>query len=211
MVSKSNSRIDIDWKIPPYSHSWSKNIDSVMNPLGSKITFPQFVVEMLIYNRCKYIKSFPKIVRGEGWSNAISKQIRGLCQQAYLICNFFPHPQEENLVTVAFKNVFRNQMVFKIGQFRKVRIYKDGKLNITQDEKDIIMAVSAEFNNLKSARDSLKAVTQGFKPNFSNFDKNDENLKEKDIKFRKVDDIQVSGGKKSLGDLMKIEKSGAKI
>jgi hypothetical protein len=141
----------IDWnKI--YNHEeWSKDQVSIMNPLA-KVTWPQFIAEMVVWNRTKIISSYKNIQRGPGWSSAIPSDVRKLIQQAYAIANCFPHPKNEPLVYVAFKNYFRNHRVLKIGQLRKTRI-KDNKLMITKEEKDIIVGVTAELNRLMAQRD----------------------------------------------------------
>lgn len=147
----------MDWKVVPYSHKYPKAFTSIFNP-QSKITFPQFVAEMVIFNRARFIKDFPKIEKGPGWSKQISKVVRGLVQQATVVCNYFPDINEDPLVEEAFKNFFRNNRVFKIGQYRKVRVTKAGKLNITQDEKDIINGIDAEYKKLVKKRQIFREV-----------------------------------------------------
>lgn len=147
----------MDWKEVPYSHSYKKVFDSIFNP-QDKITFPQFVAEMVIFNRERFIKSFQKLDRGPGWSNQISRTVRGLVQQATVVCNHFPSIEEEPLVEEAFKSFFRNNRVFKIGQYRKTRVSKTGKLNITQDEKDVIKGIKAEYDKLTKKRQVFKEV-----------------------------------------------------
>lgn len=147
----------MDWKHVPYSHNYKKVFDSIFNP-QDKITFPQFVAEMVIFNRERFIKDFQKIQRGPGWSKQLSRIVRGLVQQAGVVCNYFPDINEDPLVEQAFRSFFRNNRVFKIGQYRKTRVKKDGKLNITQDEKDIINGINAEYQKLLKKRNIFKEV-----------------------------------------------------
>lgn len=149
----------IDWNTVPHSHKYTKNKTSIFNPSEKeKITFPQFVAEMVLFNRERFIKDFQKLPRGKGWSNAISAQVRKLVQQAHVICNYFPSVDEDPLTEIAFRNYFRNNRVFKIGQYRKVRVTKAGKCNITQDEKDIIKGITVEYNKLLEKKNIFKDV-----------------------------------------------------
>lgn len=147
----------MDWKHVPYSHTYKKVFDSIFNP-QDKITFPQFVAEMVIFNRERYIKDFQKLTRGPGWSVPISRVVRGLVQQASVLCNYFPDLNEDPLVEEAFRSYFRNNRVFKIGQYRKTRVSKAGKLNVTQDEKDVLKGINAEYQKLLKKREIFKEV-----------------------------------------------------
>jgi len=98
------------------------------------------------------LKDYKDIVFGPDWYVPIQKQVRALNQQAYTICNYFPHPDDEPLVIVAFKNIFRKQRPLTIGAFRKVRQTKNGKINITQAEKDILSALQYELDRLIKQR-----------------------------------------------------------
>lgn len=150
--------MNIDWKDPlPFDHKgrWHKNIVSFMTP-GQKVTWPQFIAECVIWNRHRFWKQYKDIRPGLEWYKPIQKQVRDLCQQANTIVNYFPHPDDEPLVVLAFKNTLRNFNITKIGQFRKVRVSSDGKQNITQDEKDFITSVWVELNKLTSQRDTFK-------------------------------------------------------
>jgi hypothetical protein len=151
---------NIDWTVLPYDHSgrWSKKYDSIMNPRGDKITWPQLVAEFVIYWRTEFLKDYKNIQFGPDWYKTITKQVRQLNQQACSICNYFPHPDDEPLVVVAFKNVFRKNRVMTIGQFRKVRKTKDGKINITQNEKDILTNITYELKRLVDQRDIFKNI-----------------------------------------------------
>ncbi len=147
----------IDWFDLPYDHAgrWEKKIDSIMNP-GSKVTWPQFVAEMVIYFRTKILDDYRDVKIGPDWYKTRMKEVRNLNQQACIICNYFPHPDEEKLVYAAFKNFFRNAKPLKIGQFRKVRYTeKNGKKisNITDAEKDVISGISVELSRLIKQRD----------------------------------------------------------
>lgn len=151
---------EINWKDPlPYDHAgrWQKNLPSIMNP-KDKVTWPQLVAEFVVYNRKKYWTMYKDVSYGPDWHKAISKHVRGIVQQAYVLCNYFPHPQDEPMVEVAFKNVFRNFRFTKIGQFRKVRTKKNGNQNITQDEKDVVQAIHTELCRLIEQRNIFKDV-----------------------------------------------------
>lgn len=151
--------MNINWKEnQPFSHNgrWVKKYQSIMNP-EEKVTWPQLIAEFVIYWRSKMLKNYPKIQKGKGWSNAIQKQVRDLNQQAAVICNYFPHPDDEPLVVYAVKKYFREQKPLKIGRFRKNRITnKNGRdiINITQDEKDVVLGISAELAKAIKTRES---------------------------------------------------------
>ncbi|MFA5759525.1 MAG: hypothetical protein WC942_09255 [Clostridia bacterium] len=156
----------------PYNHNgrWSKKIKSIFNP-QAMVTWPQFIAECVIFWRSKIIKTFPKITYGPGWSDALARQVRQLNQQAATICNYFPHPDDEPLVYSAFKNYIRANRVMKIGQYRKVRTTKDGKCNITQDEKDVVKGIAKELLRLTNQRAAVtnaatKNKTQTTEPIF---------------------------------------------
>lgn len=104
------------------------------------------------------MKDYKEIKYGEGWYLPIQTQVRHLNQQSHSICNYFPHPDDEPLVIAAFKNVFRKLRPLSIGGFRKTRQTKNGKLNITQAEKDIIIAIECELERLIAQRDIFKDV-----------------------------------------------------
>ncbi len=148
----------MDWANLPYQHeSWSKNIPSIMAP-GEKVTWPQFIAEMVIYWRSKIIKDFPKIKMGKGWSGSIQKQVRELNQQATVLCNYFPDPVSEPLVIYAFKKYFKERRPLKIGRYRKNRVNKKGNIGITQDEKDIVLGLTAELKTVMETRESFNKV-----------------------------------------------------
>jgi hypothetical protein len=149
----------INWYELPYSHKeWQQKYTSIFNPTGKKISFPHYVAEMLLFNRSKILKNFPIIIKGEGWTNAIQDQYRKAVQQAYTICNYFPSIESEPLVEMAFRNVFRNNRILSIGQYRKIRVTKAGKLNITQAEKDCVLAISTELERLTKQRVTYSEV-----------------------------------------------------
>jgi hypothetical protein len=131
-----------------------------MNP-GSKITWPQYVAEMIIYLRTQILKDYKDIQRGPKWYASIPKPVRDLNQQASVVCNYFEHPTKEPLVAAAFRNYFRKVRPLKMGQYRKVRFTtKGGKQvsNITQDEKDIVTGITAELDRLTKQRNAFVSV-----------------------------------------------------
>lgn len=147
---------EIDWYDLPYNHAgrWERKYVSIMNPVV-KVTWPQFIAEMVIYWRTQILKTYKDIKIGDGWYKPITKAVRDLNQQACVLCNYFPHPDDEKMVEVAFKNFFRRNRSLKLGQHRKVRYTeKNGRkvLNITQDEKDVVIGVTAELNILLEKR-----------------------------------------------------------
>lgn len=176
---------NIDWGNLPYDHAgrWQKNMDSVMNP-GTKVTWPQLIVEFVVYWRSKYIDSYKTIQRGANWYRSIAREVRNLNQQACVLCNYFPHPTDEPLVLLAIKNWFRDRRVMKIGRYRKVRVTSDGKINITQDEKDIVYGIKAELDKLIKQR----SVFINVKP---------QEVKT-DIKFRTNNNLQKNTNLRSL-------------
>lgn len=150
----------IDWKDPlPFSHKgrWHKNQKSIMSP-GAKVTWPQFVMECIIFNRTIYWSFYKNVKQGEGWFEFIPKDVRTLSQQAYAVCDYFPHPEDEPLVCVAFKNVLRNNRITKIGQYRKTRVSKEGKTTVTLDEQNFITAVQKELERLMAQRDTFRVI-----------------------------------------------------
>jgi hypothetical protein len=185
--------LNIDWFNIPYNHKWEKNVDSVMNP-GTKITWPQFVAEMVIYWRTQFLKDYKDIQRGPNWYRSIPKAVRDLNQQASVICNFFEHPSKEPLVTAAFKNWFRTNKPMKIGQFRKVRsTIKNGRQvsNITQDEKTAIIGIAAELEKLIKQRNAFATVAP-----------KEQSKPKEDIKFKTSSDSK----KKGLADILALEQ-----
>jgi hypothetical protein len=184
----------MEWDKLPYNHAgkWQKNIQSIFNP-DSKITWVQFIMEMVVYNRTRYLKNYPVILKGPRWSHTIANQIRALSQQSSALVNYFPHIEDEPLVAVAFKNVFRNNRVIKIGQFRKARVKKTGNSNITKDEKDIILAVTKELERLIKQRDTFKnAISKSLEEKPKNI---------QDVKFG-YRSKAIKGG---LGSLIELE------
>lgn len=184
---------NIDWKTLPYDHSgrWGKNVESIMNP-NSKVTWPQLIAEFVIWFRRQLIKDYKDIKLGPKWSNQIQKQVRSLNQQASVLCNYFPHPNDEPLVKVAFKNYFRKFKPLKIGQFRKVRFTKKNNRevsNITQDEKDIVIGIKTELDRLIKQREQFKVVATK------------EIKKEEKVTFK----TSSSGKSGSLAQILKME------
>ena len=149
---------------PPFDHKgrWKKIVKSIMNT-EALTTFPQFVSEMVLFNMDRFLKDFPPITRGKGWSSSIPDKVRKISQQAYVICNYFPHPDDEPLVPVAFKNYFRQNQVCTIGGFRKVRIKKNGSCNVTQAEKDVVTGVQHELSRLIKQRSIMSVVVDEIK------------------------------------------------
>jgi len=148
----------MDWKELPYDHSgtWEKKFDSIMSP-ATKVTWPQFIVEMVIYWRSRILKDYPKITKGQGWSRPIATQVRNLEHQAATICNYFPHPDKEPLVIYAIKKYFRENKPLRLGGFRKNRttVNKDTgreSSTVTQAEKDIVNGIQAELDKVLKTR-----------------------------------------------------------
>ena len=157
--------MSIDWKTLPYDHKgrWEKNYDSILAP-GEKVTWPQFIVEMVIYWRKKIIKGYPEIKMGKGWSRPIQTQVRNLEHQAAVICNYFPHPQDEPLVVYAVKKYFRTNRPLKLGGFRKNRFKINEKTGresttISQTEKDIVLGIRNELDKVLATRNVYHEIT----------------------------------------------------
>jgi hypothetical protein len=144
----------VNWKTPPFDHAgrWVKCIPSIMNPLDN-VTWPQFVMEMVVFAR---IKIFGKknnkwaIRTGPGWSKQVGPDVRKIVQQAHIICNFFPHPNDDPAVPIAFRQFFRKHLPLTIGAYRKTRVDQNGKVMITKAEKDIILGLSEEYKAVKN-------------------------------------------------------------
>jgi hypothetical protein len=134
----------------PYNHAgrWSKKFDSIFCP-GDKITFPQYVTEMLVWCLSTWAEPYKSIKKGPGWSTAVSKQIRSISQQSYHICNHFPHPDDDKLVVLAFRNYFRKHKPNTIGRYRKT------DKSATKAEKDTINAINFEYKTLKSQEEKI--------------------------------------------------------
>jgi hypothetical protein len=194
--------MNIDWVNLPYNHNgtWIKNKQSVMSP-GTLVTWPQLLAEIVIYNRIKIIKSFPKVQLGPGWSCAIAGQVKGLIQQMHVICNYFEHPNTDPLVEVAFLHYFKNNKALKVGGFRKIRVTKAGKINITDTEKDTVKGLMYEFNRLKEQRDKFAKVQR----DIINVNQGDPLPTE--ISFRSGE-TSVKGEKLSLAELIRREQNG---
>jgi len=120
-----------------------------MNPM-STITFPQLVAEMVFFNRSTYIKTYPKIQKGSGWTKGIESQYRSVIQQCYNLCNYFPKADDNKLVELSFRNFFRNNRCMAIGAYRKTRLTKNNKINISQAEKDVIKGITYELEKLEN-------------------------------------------------------------
>jgi hypothetical protein len=136
----------IDWAVLPYDHKgrWKKSIKSILDPNGL-VTWPQYIVEMVIWCRKQVFDEYRGII-GKNWSDKIAKQVRQLEYQAAVICNHFPHPEDEPLVVQAFKNHFRRVKPLSIGGYRKNR------QNITQYEKDLVLGVRSELEKLRAQK-----------------------------------------------------------
>lgn len=141
----------------PFSHKWEKTYTSLFDP-NSKITFPQLVAEMLIWCLSKWAEPYKSIKKGPGWSTSISKQVRNINQQSYIICNHFPNPADDPLVEIAFKNFFRKHRPNSIGQARKT------DKSVTKVEKDTIKAIKHEYETLKAERDRIQIAAEKQKP-----------------------------------------------
>ena len=190
----------IDWHKLPYDHKgkWTKKYQSIMNP-ADKVTWPQLVAEMVIYWRTKYWKKYSEVKVGAEWSVPIQRDVRSICEQAYAICNYFPHPDDEPLIVPAVKNFIRRSRVTHIGQFRKVRTKTSdgGRVvdNITQDEKDVVKGIQVELDAMVAQRD---VFLQHAKTNVSVAPRSDE------VSFR------FSGGKHkrtNIDKLIELEKN----
>jgi hypothetical protein len=184
--------------LPPYNHggNWAKNKRSIMNPLVD-VTFPQFVAEMVFFNRSVIIKTFPKIIKGQGWSRGFEAQYRSVIQQCYNLCNYFPRPDDDPLVEIAFKNFFKNTRCISIGCYRKTRVTKTKKINISQAEKDVVKGISIELERLKSQQKKI-------------IDKNDlETIKEDYTKSDNIVSIRPSykPKKNTFADILELERS----
>lgn len=147
----------MNWKEPPYNHTkWEKKHDSIFSP-ETKVTWPQFIVEMVIFWRTKILKDYPEIKKGKGWSRAIAGQVRSLEHQATVICNYFPHPDLEPLVVYAVKKFFRTRRPLKLGGFRKNRTKISEAGNevciVSQDEKDIVLGIQDELTKVMQSRE----------------------------------------------------------
>ena len=142
----------IDGTTLPYEHkgTWTKKIDSKLSP-GTQVTWPQFLVELIIINRSKFFDEY-KVTKGPGWSNQIGKRVQTLAQQMYTICNYFPHPEKDRLVYKTFLQYFTKNTPLKIGQHRKTRVVVNGsrtKCNITNDEKFVVKGLMSIYEELK--------------------------------------------------------------
>lgn len=166
-----------------------------MNP-GTKVTWPQLVAEFVIYWRTKFIKNYKDIKLGPEWYDKIAGVVRRLNHQTPVICNFFPHPDDEPLVEAAFKNYFRKFKPLKIGAFKKVRFTeKNGKtsLKISKDERDIITGLQSELDDLLDKRNVMKEAVA----KIENKTGTNDDIKEK----------QATKGKSKIEKLLELEKS----
>lgn len=191
-----------NWFDLPYNHcgTWKQVIISVMDPNG-KVTWPQFIVELVIVSRRKFIPKYRDIKLGRGWSREISGEVRKLVQQATVLCNYFEHPDKDPLVRAAFLKYFREHTPMKIGQYRKTRYKMLGNgrkvCTITQDEKDIVNGIYAEFEKLSSLRGNPVSQDASAKYHLSNIPKTGP------VKFKTL----VPGQKPSLIGTLRQEPS----
>lgn len=145
-----------DWQNIPFNHTeWTRKYKSIMNPSG-QVTWPQLLMEMIIYNRRKYIAKYKELALGPGWSKAIGGEIRRLTQQSYQICNFFANPNNDPLVEVAIRNFVNKTNCLTYGCVKK-----NGE--ITQQAKDFINGVECELNKLKQ-KVTITKTTEAPKP-----------------------------------------------
>ncbi|TXT66090.1 MAG: hypothetical protein BAJALOKI3v1_50090 [Promethearchaeota archaeon] len=149
----------INWSNPKWDHAGKlpKEFDSLFNP-GSKITWTQYIAELIIKNRVKYIKSYPKITIGNNWYHPINAEVRKLCQSASYIIKFFPHYKDNSSVIPAFRRYITSKPVFKLGMPKKSLVKKNGKANITQHEKDIILGVWSYIKDIESVKSKADIV-----------------------------------------------------
>ncbi len=152
----------MDWQNPPYDHTgrWLKNCDSIMDP-GSKITWPQLIAEFVVFLRTRVFDQYKGIQKGKEWYRPIQKEVRLLNQQAAIICSYFPHPQDEPLVTYAVKKFFREHKPLGIGGFRKNRVSKKAgreHSTVTQTEKDVVLGINAELMKALKTRESYNTA-----------------------------------------------------
>jgi hypothetical protein len=192
------NKMEIDFKNPPFNHAgrWHKKYDSLMNP-GTKVTWPQLVVEYLIYFRTKFIPTYNDVKIGPDWYKPIQGEVRRLNQQSTAICNYFAHPDDEPLVLAAFKNHFRKHKPMKMGRYIKNRITTKGgkeKLNITQDEKDLVTGINHELKDLLKQREVFKNL----EPVVINTDNQDT--------YRTASSHSLIG-KMNIGSLLQLEKT----
>ena len=174
-----------------------------MNP-QAKVTWPELVAEFTIFWRSRLIKSYPKITKGENWSNIVAGQFRRLIQQIYTICNFFPHPDDEPLVYVAFRKYWRHNRVTSVGSYRKCRTKINDKgnevLNVSKEERETIRGINFELQRLISERDAKKHSVE-------DFEKGDQDNKDVTYSKRPAQKRGV-GSLLSLEDSMKDNKDG---
>lgn len=150
----------IDWKssLADYSGRWRQNFTSIMNPNGSKITFIQYLAEIICWNRMQVLKSYSDVKIGPQWYSTIQKDVRSLNQQAAALTGYFPFYEDEPLVVPAFKNFFRKHRTLAIGGFKKNRVTKKGTIAISQEEKDCIIGISTELDRLIKQREIFKVT-----------------------------------------------------
>jgi hypothetical protein len=94
--------------------------------------------------------------KGEGWSNSCGIEYRKLVQQAYVICNYFEHPDVDIDTYNAVNSYLTLQRPLTIGAYRKSRMTKDGNCSVTPAEKSTVNAIQAELDKLKTRKDIRK-------------------------------------------------------
>lgn len=176
---------------PPYKHGkWTARFKPVMNssPGAKNITFPQFIVEMVVFFRSKLLKDWKHVKRGPDWHKNIGTQVRNLNYQANFILNWFPHPDEEPLVEVAFRNYFKLNRTCAIGGYVK------NKKKLSQQEKEVIKGVWSELSRLQSRRSQMCSLSDKEKQYIENL-KNNSNIKfrTKSVKPNKMKEYLTNG------------------
>lgn len=187
--------MNINWfEEPPYQHEgWPKNLDSIMNPNGGKVTWPQLLSEYVIFWRKKLLPNYKDIPMGADWYKTISAPVRQLNQQTNNILRYFPHIKDEPLTIVAFKNWCRKNRPLTFGGYRKTRVNKQGKCLVTQAEKDVVIGVWAELEVLIKQRNILSEVAK----------KNPIKPREELLKVFKSESVKPSEG--SIAYLIELE------
>ena len=129
---------------------YTKSLTSIWDS-PNKVTWPQYIAELVIYNRSLFIDKYKSLNKGKEWWVPISSEIRSLNQQAAHILSYFDNPEDDSMVNMAIHNHIKKRSVCKIGGYRQ------DKLKATFDEKSVVRSIQKELDILKI---SLKKAEQ---------------------------------------------------
>lgn len=127
---------------------YTKCVNSIYDP-GSLVTWPQYLVEMIIQNRGEFIPKY-KLNKGKNWWVPLGTEMGRLQMQAAHILSYFDSPEDDKIVAASIVRYVKVRKPTKMGTFKKF------KNKATQDEKYFVKAIQMEINSFKSQMEKVK-------------------------------------------------------